>query len=98
MLCICAFDSQRYAAKFVFLVRLRQVQQIKFVCFPSDCLSVAEKMRAATKQKTDQWGFVRNVCGSPRFDSAGTAAEGQAFGVLMEVARTEYLLSISQQQ
>ena len=60
--------------------------------------TVAEKMRAATKQKTDQWGFVRNVCGSPRFDSAGTAAEGQAFGVLMEVARTEYLLSISQQQ
>ncbi|KAJ3553576.1 hypothetical protein NM688_g3535 [Phlebia brevispora] len=52
---------------------------------------LAGTMHQAAVMKTDEWGFVRGVCGSPRFDSAGTAAEGQAWGILMEVARAEYL-------
>ena len=52
---------------------------------------MAELMRNAAMEKTDEWGFVRGVCGSPRFDAPGTAAEGQAWGVLMEVARAQYL-------
>ncbi|KAF7800275.1 hypothetical protein EIP86_011523 [Pleurotus ostreatoroseus] len=54
---------------------------------------MAELMRNAAMEKTDEWGFVRDVCGSPRFDAPGTAAEGQAWGVLMEVARAQYLFS-----
>ncbi|THG98913.1 hypothetical protein EW026_g3358 [Hermanssonia centrifuga] len=51
----------------------------------------ASLMREAAMCKTDDWGFVRGVCGSPRFDKAGTAAEGQAWAILMEVARAEYM-------
>ncbi|TCD69070.1 hypothetical protein EIP91_008968 [Steccherinum ochraceum] len=50
----------------------------------------AETMYQAAVAKTDTWGFVRDVCGSPRFNAAGTAAEGQAFGLLQEIARAEY--------
>jgi len=52
----------------------------------------AETMRKAAVDKTDEWGFVRDVCGSPTFDKPGTAAEGQAWGVMMEVVRAEYLM------
>ncbi|EMD38675.1 hypothetical protein CERSUDRAFT_73126 [Gelatoporia subvermispora B] len=52
----------------------------------------AEHLRDAAIAKTDSMGFVRDVCGSPSFDKLGTAAEGQAWGILMEVARAEYLL------
>ncbi|KAI0637265.1 hypothetical protein C8Q77DRAFT_558224 [Trametes polyzona] len=51
----------------------------------------AGAMREAAVGMTDRWGFVRDVCGSPGFDRPGTAAEGQAWGVLMEVARAQYL-------
>lgn len=53
-------------------------------------LPKAETMRAAAVGKTDKWGFVRDVCGSPHFDKAGTAAEGQAWAIMMEVARAEW--------
>ncbi|EPT01846.1 hypothetical protein FOMPIDRAFT_1096433, partial [Fomitopsis schrenkii] len=53
-------------------------------------LRKAETMRAAAVGKTDRWGLVRDVCGSPRFDKAGTAAEGQAWAVMMEIARAEW--------
>ncbi|KAM5531821.1 hypothetical protein V8D89_014520 [Ganoderma adspersum] len=52
---------------------------------------LAEAMRRAAEAKTDEWGFVRDVCGSPRFDAPGTAAEGQAWAIMMEVARAQYL-------
>ncbi len=52
---------------------------------------LAEAMRQAAEAKTDGWGFVRDVCGSPRFDAPGTAAEGQAWAIMMEVARAQYL-------
>ncbi|KAI0822631.1 hypothetical protein BC628DRAFT_1412154 [Trametes gibbosa] len=51
----------------------------------------AHALRAAAAGMTDRWGFVRDVCGSPNFDGPGTAAEGQAWGVLMEVARAQYM-------
>ncbi|KAI0075478.1 hypothetical protein K474DRAFT_1664232 [Panus rudis PR-1116 ss-1] len=51
---------------------------------------LANKMYIGALSKTDQWGFVRGVCGSPTFDKPGTAAEGQAWAILMEVARAEY--------
>jgi unsaturated rhamnogalacturonyl hydrolase len=49
----------------------------------------ADKMRAATHAKVDELGLVQGVCGAPEFDHAGTAAEGQVFFLLMEVAHKE---------
>jgi rhamnogalacturonyl hydrolase YesR len=46
----------------------------------------ADKMRAAAHSKVDPLGLVQGVCGSPEFDHPGTATEGQAFFILMEVA------------
>ncbi|TBU28926.1 hypothetical protein BD311DRAFT_777905 [Dichomitus squalens] len=62
-----------------------------------DWEELAQAMQRATEAKTDLWGFVRDVCGSPRFNSPGTAAEGQAWAMMMEVARAEYLWHKSQQ-
>jgi rhamnogalacturonyl hydrolase YesR len=49
----------------------------------------ADRMRTAAHAKVDRLGLVQGVCGSPEFDHAGTAAEGQAFFLLMEAARSE---------
>lgn len=49
----------------------------------------ADKMRAASHLKVDKLGLVQGVCGSPEFDHPGTATEGQAFFILMEVARKD---------
>ncbi len=49
----------------------------------------ADKMRAAAHLKIDELGLVQGVCGSPEFDHPGTATEGQAFSILMEVANKE---------
>ena len=46
-------------------------------------------MRQAARKKVDQYGLVQGVCGSPEFDHAGTAPEGQAFFILMEAARRD---------
>ena len=46
----------------------------------------ADKMRTASHSKVDRYGLVQGVCGSPRFNSPGTATEGQAFFILMEAA------------
>jgi unsaturated rhamnogalacturonyl hydrolase len=54
-------------------------------------LERAEVMRRAVLGKVDASGFVRDVCGSPTFDRAGTAAEGQAFFLMMEAARREHV-------
>lgn len=47
----------------------------------------AEGMRAAAVAQVDRSGYVQGVCGSPAFDRPGTAAEGQAFFLMMEAAR-----------
>jgi unsaturated rhamnogalacturonyl hydrolase len=49
-------------------------------------LGEADKMRAAAHSKVNKLGLVQGVCGSPEFDHPGTATEGQAFHILMEVA------------
>ena len=49
----------------------------------------ADKLRAAAGSKVDDLGLVQGVCGSPEFDHPGTATEGQAFFILMEVAHSE---------
>jgi rhamnogalacturonyl hydrolase YesR len=52
-------------------------------------LTRAEKMRNAAHTKVDKYGLVQGVCGSPDFNHSGTACEGQAFFLLMEVAYKE---------
>jgi unsaturated rhamnogalacturonyl hydrolase len=49
----------------------------------------ADRMRAAAHKNVDDLGMVQGVCGSPEFDHAGTATEGQAFFLLMEAARRD---------
>lgn len=51
---------------------------------------VAESMFEAARGSVDRFGFVRGVCGSPRFDREGTAAEAQAWGIIMEVSRADW--------
>lgn len=54
-------------------------------------LKAAEAMRRAVLAKVDSFGYVNDVCGSPLFQSAGVATEGQAFFLLMEAARRDLL-------
>ncbi|MHB8055800.1 MAG: glycoside hydrolase family 88 protein [Candidatus Aminicenantales bacterium] len=49
----------------------------------------ADRMREAARRKVDGFGLVQGVCGSPNFDSSGTATEGQAFFLLMETAAAD---------
>jgi unsaturated rhamnogalacturonyl hydrolase len=49
-------------------------------------LARADAMREAAYLKVDGYGLVRGACGAPRFDAPGTAAEAQAFFLLMEAA------------
>ena len=48
--------------------------------------AVADSMRVAVHARVDAEGLVQGVCGSPNFNHAGTATEGQAFFLLMEAA------------
>lgn len=50
----------------------------------------ADKMRRAANDKVDRFGLVQGVCGSPDFNSPGTASEGQAFYLLMETAANDF--------
>jgi rhamnogalacturonyl hydrolase YesR len=51
--------------------------------------SYADLLRRAAHSKVDEFGLVQDVCGSPIFDSPGTATEGQAFFLLMEAAERD---------
>jgi rhamnogalacturonyl hydrolase YesR len=53
---------------------------------PESYRSRADTMRAAARKKMDDDGFVRDVCGAPKFDSPGISTEGQAFCIMMEAA------------
>ena len=57
---------------------------------PSSFQKHAERMRLAAHGKVDEHGLVQGVCASPHFDRPGTAAEGQAFFLLMEAAARDY--------
>ncbi len=50
----------------------------------------ANEMRKAAHGKVDERGLVQDVCGSPTFADPGTAVEGQAFFILMEVAASRF--------
>lgn len=67
---------------------------LSWPALPGDTVTLwqkrADNLWEAAVRKTDKWGFVRDVCGSPTFNKAGTAAEGQAWAILMEVAKVEY--------
>ncbi len=56
----------------------------------SEYLQHANKMREAAYEKVDEHGLVQGVCSSPTFASPGTAVEGQAFFLLMEVAASKF--------
>ena len=49
-------------------------------------LEAADRAREAAIAQVDAYGLVRNVAAIPHFDAPGTAAEGQAFFILMEAA------------
>jgi rhamnogalacturonyl hydrolase YesR len=51
----------------------------------------ADEMRLAVYGKVDSFGLVQDVCGSPAFDHAGTAVEGQSFYLFMESAYDKWL-------
>lgn len=53
---------------------------------PDNYKEYADKMRTAALARVDEMGLVQGVCGSPDFNHPGTAVEGQAFHILMEVA------------
>ncbi len=57
---------------------------------PEELEVSADKMRNAANNKIDNYGYVQGVCGAPHFNSPGTAAEGQAFNILMEAAYRKY--------
>jgi hypothetical protein len=54
-------------------------------------IAEADEMREAIYLKVDDFGLVQDVCGSPAFDHAGTAVEGQSFYLLMESAYDAWL-------
>jgi rhamnogalacturonyl hydrolase YesR len=56
----------------------------------NEYLQHANKMREAAYEKVDEHGLVQGVCSSPTFAAPGTAVEGQAFFLLMEVAASKF--------
>lgn len=51
---------------------------------------IADQIKQVVEGKVDHLGFVQGVCGSPTFRQQGTAVEGQACFILMEVAAEKY--------
>lgn len=49
----------------------------------------ADFMRKVAQDCVDEWGFVREVCGSPTFAKLGTSAEAQAMFLQMEASAFE---------
>lgn len=56
-----------------------------------DLIEPAERIWHAVQQEVDQYGLVRNVCGVPDFIAPHVAPEGQAFYILMDAARRDWL-------
>ena len=48
---------------------------------------------AAVSGKVDRFGLVQGVCGSPRFDKPGVAAEGQSFYLLLDAVAQRWAYS-----
>jgi rhamnogalacturonyl hydrolase YesR len=63
---------------------------VKAVWLDRSYIVRADEMREAVYTKVDNFGMVRDVCGSPAFDRPGTAVEGQSFFLFMESAHEAY--------
>ncbi len=55
-------------------------------------LPAALLARKSALAQVDEYGLIRNVCGTPHFDRPFVAPEGQAFHLLMESAYDKFLL------
>jgi unsaturated rhamnogalacturonyl hydrolase len=53
---------------------------------PAQYRAHADRMRDATRNKMDRYGYVQGACGAPNFDRPGTSTEAQAFAMMMEAA------------
>lgn len=53
---------------------------------PDSYRAHANRMRAATRAKMDEFGYVQGACGAPNFDRSGISTEAQAFCILLEAA------------
>ncbi|MET0419381.1 MAG: glycoside hydrolase family 88 protein [Actinoplanes sp.] len=53
---------------------------------PPSYADTGRDLLAAAIREIDEFGLVRNACGSPRFDRPGTSAEAQAFHLLATAA------------
>ena len=51
---------------------------------PGEYEKPARSLRQVVSGKVDRFGLVQGVCGSPRFDKPGVAAEGQSFYLLLD--------------
>jgi unsaturated rhamnogalacturonyl hydrolase len=56
---------------------------------PPSYAEAGRDLLAAATRKVDESGLVRDACGSPTFDRAGTSAEAQAFHLLARAAAGE---------
>jgi len=54
----------------------------------------AEAMRDGALNKIDEYGLVTGACGAPDFMESGASVEAQAFCILMEAARNDFLRSM----
>jgi unsaturated rhamnogalacturonyl hydrolase len=54
---------------------------------PGAYAGTGRDLLAAATREVDEFGLVRNACGSPTFDRPGTSAEAQAFHLLAHAAR-----------
>lgn len=52
----------------------------------AEWLETAEELRKVCEDNLDEYGIIRNVCGTPDFNQLGTAPEAQAFYIMMEAA------------
>jgi unsaturated rhamnogalacturonyl hydrolase len=53
---------------------------------PVSYAATGRDLLAAASREIDEFGFVRNACGAPRFDRPGTSVEAQAFHLLAVAA------------
>lgn len=58
---------------------------------PQSFVATADSLRTAAIAKVDAFGIVQGVCGAPFFNKVGTSTEAQAFYLLMEAARRDFL-------
>ncbi len=66
------------------MVAIALLQGIREGLLDSSCRGTAESIHACILSDVDADGYVRNSCGSPRFDRSGTSVESQAHMLMLE--------------